>query len=121
MDRHDYPDSAREIMGRIIAQMPKAMLRDQSYVQHRLNRLRRNGRHKPKKDIIREFVGLEKRLVASAAERKSRIQRVPRVSFPPELPIAGRSKDIIKAIQENQVVILSGETGCGKSTQIPKM
>ncbi|MCK4336533.1 MAG: ATP-dependent RNA helicase HrpA, partial [Candidatus Aminicenantes bacterium] len=42
-------------------------------------------------------------------------------SFPEELPITSKSRDIIRAIKENQVVIISGETGCGKSTQIPKM
>src|ERR1700722_3393113 len=44
-----------------------------------------------------------------------------RVEFPPELPITARAEEITAAIQENQVVILAGETGSGKSTQIPKM
>jgi ATP-dependent helicase HrpA len=108
-------------MGRIRVRMPEAMLRDQSYVRHKLFRIQKKGRHMSKKDIIREFAGLEKRLIASASERKSRLRRVPPVSFPPQLPISGRSKDIVRAIQEKPVVILSGETGCGKSTQIPKM
>jgi len=43
------------------------------------------------------------------------------LSYPPELPITAKSSEIIGAIRENQVVIISGETGCGKSTQIPKM
>jgi len=44
-----------------------------------------------------------------------------RVDFPPELPISSRADEIIAAIQANQVVILAGETGSGKTTQIPKM
>ncbi|HEX2854259.1 MAG TPA: DUF3418 domain-containing protein [Opitutaceae bacterium] len=44
-----------------------------------------------------------------------------RVSFPPELPISVRAEEITAAIQAHQVVILAGETGSGKTTQIPKM
>ncbi len=44
-----------------------------------------------------------------------------RLEFPPELPISSRADEIIAAIQANPVVILAGETGSGKTTQIPKM
>ncbi len=43
------------------------------------------------------------------------------ISYPPELPITSRRPDIVRAIQNHPVVIISGDTGCGKSTQIPKM
>jgi len=44
-----------------------------------------------------------------------------RIEFPPELPITARAEEITAAIQDHPVVILAGETGSGKSTQIPKM
>ncbi|MFT3781115.1 MAG: ATP-dependent RNA helicase HrpA [Nibricoccus sp.] len=44
-----------------------------------------------------------------------------RIDFPPELPISARAEEIVAAIQAHQVVILAGETGSGKTTQIPKM
>ncbi|MEO6876509.1 MAG: helicase-related protein, partial [Opitutaceae bacterium] len=44
-----------------------------------------------------------------------------RLDFPPELPISSRAEEIVAAIQAHQVVILAGETGSGKTTQIPKM
>ena len=44
-----------------------------------------------------------------------------RLEFPPELPISARAEEITAAIQEHQVVVLAGETGSGKTTQIPKM
>ncbi|MBS0630634.1 MAG: ATP-dependent RNA helicase HrpA [Verrucomicrobia bacterium] len=44
-----------------------------------------------------------------------------RLEFPPELPISARAEEITAAIGANQVVILAGETGSGKTTQIPKM
>src|SRR5215213_6248571 len=45
----------------------------------------------------------------------------PPVSYPPELPVAQRRDDIAAAIRENQVVVLCGETGSGKTTQLPKI
>jgi ATP-dependent helicase HrpA len=44
-----------------------------------------------------------------------------RIDFPPELPISARAEEIVATIQSHQVVILAGETGSGKTTQIPKM
>ena len=44
-----------------------------------------------------------------------------RLDFPPELPISARAEEIVATIQEHQVVVLAGETGSGKTTQIPKM
>ena len=44
-----------------------------------------------------------------------------RIEYPPELPISARADEIITAIQNHQVLILAGETGSGKTTQIPKM
>lgn len=44
-----------------------------------------------------------------------------RVDFPPELPIAVRAAEITAAIQAHPVIVLAGETGSGKSTQVPKM
>ncbi|HVU23230.1 MAG TPA: ATP-dependent RNA helicase HrpA [Opitutus sp.] len=44
-----------------------------------------------------------------------------RLEFPPELPISARAQEITEAIQAHPVVILAGETGSGKTTQIPKM
>ena len=43
------------------------------------------------------------------------------ITYPEELPVSERREDIMNAIRENQVVIIAGETGSGKTTQIPKM
>ncbi len=51
----------------------------------------------------------------------SRAAARPKLVYPPELPITARREEIVQAIRTRPVVILSGETGCGKSTQIPKM
>ncbi len=46
---------------------------------------------------------------------------IPPITFPEDLPVSGRRAEIAKAIQESQVVIVSGETGSGKTTQLPKI
>jgi len=46
---------------------------------------------------------------------------VPPVTFPEALPVSGRREEIARAIASNQVVIVSGETGSGKTTQLPKI
>jgi ATP-dependent helicase HrpA len=43
------------------------------------------------------------------------------ILFPPELPISSRVDDIVRAIQDHQVVIVAGATGSGKTTQLPKI
>ena len=43
------------------------------------------------------------------------------IRYPEELPITEKREDIVRAIRENQVLVITGETGSGKSTQIPKM
>ena len=46
---------------------------------------------------------------------------VPEITFPPSLPVSARRDDIAAAIQAHQVVIVCGETGSGKTTQLPKI
>ncbi len=44
-----------------------------------------------------------------------------KISYPPELPVSARREDLLAAIAEHQVVIVAGETGSGKTTQLPKI
>ncbi|KFI06976.1 ATP-dependent RNA helicase HrpA [Massilia sp. BSC265] len=46
---------------------------------------------------------------------------IPPITFPEDLPVSGRRAEIAKAIEGSQVVIVSGETGSGKTTQLPKI
>src|SRR5947208_8275834 len=57
----------------------------------------------------------------SPAEIEHRRALAPRAEFPAELPICARREEIAKAISENQVVVVCGETGSGKTTQLPKI
>src|SRR3979490_70264 len=57
----------------------------------------------------------------SPAEIEQRRALAPRPEFPPELPICARREEIAKAISSHQVVSVCGETGSGKTTQLPKI
>jgi ATP-dependent helicase HrpA len=58
---------------------------------------------------------------ASAETRRLRAGLVRHVSYPRELPITARQADIVAAIRAHPVVVVAGETGSGKTTQLPKM
>ena len=61
----------------------------------------------------------QQRLIESMALRETRGQNLPTSKLDTELPIAARADEIAEAIANHQVVVLSGETGSGKSTQLP--
>src|SRR6201996_5760015 len=46
---------------------------------------------------------------------------MPAITYPPDLPITARREEIIAALRGHQVVVVAGETGSGKTTQLPKM
>ena len=54
---------------------------------------------------------------------EGRVERlVPQsISYPEQLPVVARKDEIMRAIRENQVIVIAGETGSGKTTQLPKM
>lgn len=64
---------------------------------------------------------LEDRLGVSALRVQKRRLSVPALTFPAELPITAKRQIIIDTVRKNQVVVITGETGSGKTTQIPKM
>ena len=65
--------------------------------------------------------GIEKQILRSEALRTEREKLRPQVSYPENLPVTPRAAEIVQAMRENQVLIIAGETGSGKTTQLPKM
>jgi ATP-dependent helicase HrpA len=64
---------------------------------------------------------LAQELDQSVARAQARAAAKPRVAYPPELPVSQRAGEIARAIRERPVVIVCGETGSGKTTQLPKI
>ena len=54
-------------------------------------------------------------------KRPARRVPLPVITFPEDLPVSGAREEIARAIESNQIIIVSGETGSGKTTQLPKI
>ncbi|MCA9132921.1 MAG: DEAD/DEAH box helicase, partial [Planctomycetales bacterium] len=61
------------------------------------------------------------RAAASADLRRRRAANVPQLQFDPDLPITAHRQEIVELIRDHQTIVVCGETGSGKSTQLPKL
>jgi ATP-dependent helicase HrpA len=115
--RRQAPDSAvpAHDPSALVARLPDMLVADARRVGARLE------------DARRRRAGPEawQRLaddVARAVERReARLATRPAIAYPPELPVAQRAVEIARAIRAHPVVIVCGETGSGKTTQLPKI
>ena len=64
---------------------------------------------------------LKEKIDESIEKAETRRRRIPAIKYPPDLPVTERREEIAELIKKNPVVIICGETGSGKSTQIPKI
>ncbi|MGR9106738.1 MAG: ATP-dependent RNA helicase HrpA [Gammaproteobacteria bacterium] len=96
----------------------KCLTRDRPRFSRRL----KNLQHLQKKgrDIGAELEGLQESIERSSESRSRRSSSIPKIHYP-DLPVSDRREEIAQAILDNQVVIVCGETGSGKSTQLPKI
>ncbi|MCE1271630.1 MAG: ATP-dependent RNA helicase HrpA [Acinetobacter sp.] len=81
--------------------------------RHRLNRLR--------KDKKTETAEIEKLFQQSNDKVKQRLARIPQIKLNQDLPVTQYADRLIDAIQKHQVIIVAGETGSGKTTQLPQI
>jgi ATP-dependent helicase HrpA len=100
------------------ARLPELMLRDQHSLRRRLDRA--SGLRDPKRRAG-ELRGILADVESAAALMRARRRAVPVIGYPAELPVSQRKDEIARAIAEHQVVIIAGETGSGKTTQLPKI
>ena len=98
--------------------LPGLMLRDQ----------RRLGRRAEQAAALADSGAREQALErvlaeveTATAQTEGRRASVPVLRYPPELPVSQRKDEIAAAIRDHQVVIIAGETGSGKTTQLPKI
>ncbi|MFI0998275.1 ATP-dependent RNA helicase HrpA [Streptomyces galbus] len=105
-------------LGALAPRLAELSLRD----AHRLGR-RLEGARKIRKPEARAAVLAEIEAEVGKAEERmaGRRERVPAVTYPEQLPVSQKKDDIAAAIRDHQVVIVAGETGSGKTTQIPKI
>ncbi|WP_405471904.1 ATP-dependent RNA helicase HrpA [Streptomyces canus] len=118
MSTHPAPAPGSPALGDLAARLTELSLRD----AHRLGR-RLEGARKIRKPEARAAVLSEIEAEVGKGEERVRARhaRVPAVSYPEQLPVSQKKDDIAAAIRDHQVVIVAGETGSGKTTQIPKI
>jgi ATP-dependent helicase HrpA len=112
------------------AALPDLSLRDELRLSRRLDGLVHRGRRGDSRRKSADTRTTDPqaeldRITAEVASGRARMERrrasVPTLSYPPELPVSQRKDDLLAAIRDHQVVILAGETGSGKTTQLPKI
>jgi ATP-dependent helicase HrpA len=70
---------------------------------------------------LKQFAKTVQAIEKSIKEKQQKINNLPKITYPEGLPISDNAEQISCAIRDNQVVIIAGETGSGKTTQIPKI
>ncbi|MER7408176.1 ATP-dependent RNA helicase HrpA [Streptomyces sp. NPDC000070] len=105
-------------LGALAPRLTELSLRD----AHRLGR-RLEGARKIRKPEARAAVLAEIEAEIGKAEERmaGRRGRLPEITYPEQLPVSQKKDEIADAIRDHQVVIVAGETGSGKTTQIPKI
>ena len=103
----------------LAASLNDVMAADRRRLEHALQKAARRAAEGNPFD--RALTELAAELQRSAERRKRRLAVLPRPEFQANLPVNERRADIARAIAEHQVVIVCGETGSGKTTQLPKI
>lgn len=99
-------------------QLAEISLRDAHRLGRRLEGTRRIRKPEARQTVLDEIAAEAGRAAVRTAERAA---RVPGVTYPEQLPVSQKKDEILEAIRDHQVVIVAGETGSGKTTQIPKI
>ncbi|MFC9245069.1 ATP-dependent RNA helicase HrpA [Streptomyces sp. NPDC057136] len=100
------------------SQLGQLSLREANRLGRRLEGARRIRKPEARQSVLDEIAAE----AGKAAERLAgRASRMPALSYPEQLPVSQKKDEILEAIRDHQVVIVAGETGSGKTTQIPKI
>jgi ATP-dependent RNA helicase HrpA len=98
--------------------LPGLMLRDRQRLGRRLDGARKIRKPEARTAVLAEIAAaMDDSELKVAARRES----LPSIAYPEQLPVSRKKDEILAAIRDHQVVIVAGETGSGKTTQIPKI
>src|SRR5579875_1905401 len=100
------------------ARLPELTQRDQLRLRRRADKA---ASLRDESARERAFGQLRAELDRAEAVVARRRAAVPVISYPPELPISQKKDEIAAALRDHQVIVVAGETGSGKTTQLPKI
>jgi ATP-dependent RNA helicase HrpA len=101
--------------------LPQVLAVDRLAARREIRYLKgRSGEFQPNKTLLTRINRLKKRLQASVQKRNRRTENIPALYFNEKLPIFAKKDEIVQAIAHQRVIVVSGETGSGKTTQLPK-
>lgn len=112
------PESPSQIAKQISQQLDDCLSADRGRLIAGLKKVRE--RIAKKQPVDKDIERLSKLVESSSRQVALRREGIPKIEYP-DLPVSDRRDDIAKAILENQVVVIAGETGSGKTTQLPKI
>ncbi|WP_286257907.1 ATP-dependent RNA helicase HrpA [Pseudoalteromonas apostichopi] len=105
-------------LGPLFGELKTCLRKDQFIFKKRLHGIKKINDETKQANIAQEIA---EDISRSQQLREQRLAALPKVTYPEQLPVSQKKDDIKQAIANNQVVIIAGETGSGKTTQIPKM
>lgn len=105
-------------LGPLFGELKTCLRKDQFIFKKRLHGIKKINDETKQASIAQKIA---EDISRSQQLREQRLAALPKVTYPEQLPVSQKKDDIKQAIANNQVVIIAGETGSGKTTQIPKM
>ncbi len=111
------------LLANLNTSLATCLLRDRPSLVQSLHQLQRQSKQGQNNSpiFLQQIAKLTLRVENSAAKVSARARSVPLIGYPESLPVASRVADIKAALTQHQVVIIAGETGSGKTTQLPKI
>ncbi|SET20976.1 ATP-dependent RNA helicase HrpA [Thorsellia anophelis] len=116
--QQNEPQCAPLTLKVLYSELDQLLIADAIKLKRRIRGIDKIRKDSAKQAVMKEILQEIENLKSKVTIRK---QSVPIITYPETLPVSQKREDILKAIAENQVVVIAGETGSGKTTQIPKM
>ncbi|WP_329434646.1 MULTISPECIES: ATP-dependent RNA helicase HrpA [unclassified Streptomyces] len=108
------------VLGTLAQRLSELSLRDAHRLGRRLEGARRIRKPEARAAVLAEIEAEAEKAEARTAQRRGRYEAL-EITYPEQLPVSQKKGEIADAIRDHQVVIVAGETGSGKTTQIPKI
>ncbi|CAM4152526.1 ATP-dependent RNA helicase HrpA [Pseudoalteromonas byunsanensis] len=105
-------------VGPLFAELKSCLKKDQFLLKKRLHGANKITDANKQSKVV---ASIEEAILKSQSLKVQRTERLPKVSYPELLPVSQKKDEIKAAIEQHQVVIVAGETGSGKTTQLPKI